>query len=236
MAIKIQTPAFIQSGKHLRPVGIFDEINLKQINERKIQIQKTSGYKIPTNDRNPVYQVATALQKRKPNKLGVSIAIKKTIPTFSGLNSQLSNAAGALLTLNKLWEFNLKEKELIKIAKTIDPKLVKILKNFLQPKKNSSEDVVLARPKHIVIDKNWAEGKSEVNLFRYFPDLKTIVRILQTASANQAGLSGKGSIIFGLFKKSIDKKVIKKQLHDKLDFLWVGKTCNSKIKFVKLKT
>jgi len=236
MTITIQTPAFIQLGKYLQPVGIFDEITLKQINERKIQIQKTSGYKIPTNDCNPIYQVAAALQRLKPNKLGVSIVIKKTIPTFSGLNSQFSNAAGALIALNKLWKFNLKKKELIKIAKIIDPKLVKMLKHFLEPKKNGSENVILARPKHIVIDKNWAEGKSQVNLFRYFPDLKTIVRILQAAGANQAGLSENGSVIFGLFKKSIDKKVIKKELHDKLDFLWVGKTCNSKVKFVKLKT
>ena len=119
--------------------------------KRKIQILKTSGFKIPTNDLNPVYKVAAALQNLKSNKLGVVIKIKKNIPTFSGLNSQASNAAGALIALNKLWNFNLSQKELLRTAKSIDPKIAKILK--LHSKfAAANENVILVRPKYIKID------------------------------------------------------------------------------------
>ena len=238
MPISIKTPALIQSEKQLQPVDLFDIIELKSINEQKIQIRKTSGYKIPTNDLNPVYKAAVALQNLRPNKLGVNIKIQKNIPSFSGLSSQMSNAAGILLTLNKLWKFNLNQKELLKIAKTIDSKMADILKIFLNPKVKKTENVILVRLKHIIIDGNWINAqlkpsqKIETVLFRHFPDLKTVIRYLQVQGAYQAGVSGKGSMLFGFFKKSIDEQGIKKILDKKSDFIWVGKTCNGVVKLI----
>jgi len=235
MTTVIKTPAIISADDKLIPVDLYDELTIQKINERKIQIQKISGYKIPTNDKNPVYQAAAALQKLKPNKFGAVVCIQKNIPTFSGLNSQLSNAAGVLIALNQLWKFNLSQNELVRIAKAIDSKLAEILKIFLNPKIKRVENIVLVRPKHIIIDKNWINAelkpyqKPETILFRHFPDLKIIIRYLQSQGACRAGVSGKGSVIFGFFDEAINKKDLKKILKKKTDFIWMGKTCNMKL-------
>ena len=218
MKLKIKTPAIILSNGQFMPIALYDELTIQKINERKVQILKTSGYKIPTNDKNPVFKVATALQKLRPNKFGAKISIQKNVPTFSGLNSQMSNAAGVLIALNKLWKFNLTDKKLLEIAKKIDPKMSDILKTFFKSAKNR-QTVVLIRPKHIVIDKKWIKNK---DVFKFFPDLKDIIGVLNKMGAKKSGLSGEGSTLFGLFDKPVDKKISKK----KTDFVWIGETCN----------
>ncbi len=222
MKLKIKTPAIISANGKLMPVNLYDEIEIQKIDERKVQILKTRGYKIPTNDKNPVYRIATALQKLQPNKFGAKISIQKNIPTFSGLSSQMSNAAGVLIALNKLWKFDLPEKELMKIAKQIDPKMADILKTFLKPVK-TRQTVVLIRPKHIVIDKKWA---AKHDPFRFFPDLKEIIGVLDKMGAKKSGMSGGGSTLFGLFDEPVDKKGFKKILKEKMDFIWTGNSCN----------
>ncbi|MBN2096162.1 hypothetical protein JW752_02050 [Candidatus Peregrinibacteria bacterium] len=222
MKITIETPAFIVSGKKWIPVALYDKLAIKTINERKIHLLKTKGYKIPTNDENPVFKAAAALQKLKPNKFGVKIGIEKNIPTFSGLHSQLSNAAGALIALNQLWGFNLPNKKLSAIAKTIDPKMPAILKIFFSLPETSKK-IVLIRPKHILIDPEWAKNHNPPS---YFPDLKALVRILKEQGAESAGLSGKRSMVFGQFKGPVSLKTSEKTFRGKTDFIWIGSACN----------
>ena len=231
MAIVIQTPAIISTDRKLIPVDLYDIITIQTINERKIQIQKEKRYKIPTNDENPIYKVATALQKLRPNKFGAKISIQKNIPTFSGLNSQKSNAAGVLIALNKLWKFDLSKEILYKIAKQIDLKMAKILNLFFK-QTPAKKNIILIRPKHIVINEKWIGTR---NAFRYFPDLKEIVKTLEKRGAYKSGLSRKGPICFGFFENPINPNDFKKILKRKTDFIWAGKTCNKAVKSDKLK-
>ena len=130
-----------------------------------------------------------------------------------------------LIALNRLWKFNLSQKELVIIAKSIDSKLADILKIFFNPPK-MTKNVVLVRPKHIIIDKDWIKTRKA---FQYFPDLKEIVSILKKKSAQKSGMSGTGSMLFGLFDEMVNKKDLKRILTKKTDFIWMGKTCNIKL-------
>ena len=226
--LNIKTPAYVEMmNNHLISVNLYDEIVLEKINERKIQIIKTNGYKIPTNNENLVYKIALALQNHKPNKFGVKINISKNIPTFSGLNSQASNAVGVLLSLNKLWNFNFNQKELIKIAKNVDIKIAEILKLKLGVK---CQNIVLIRPKYIKIDENWIKKIAKTRTFesiafKYFPDIKKIASLLKKSGCEKVGMSGKGPILFGFFKNMIDAQKIQNGLNEKIDFIWTGVTC-----------
>lgn len=231
MKFKIKTPAIISWNSKYQALELFDVITLKKLDERKIQLKKTSGYKIPTNDLNPVYQVAIELQRRRPTKFGVSIEIEKAVPTQSGLHSMFSNAAGVLVALNKLWKFDLGEKELLKIAKNVDSRLAKILKHLLNIKSSSKKDVLLIRPKYIQIDPQWIKKK---DAFDYFPDLKVIQNEITKPGATDSGLSGIGPTLFGIFEKKPDTESIQKKIGDKIEFIWVGKTCNEVLKLLNL--
>lgn len=249
MELQIKTPAIIGWSSKFQPIELFDVITLKKLDERKIQLKKAcpecsrgeSGYKIPTNDLNPVFKVTAELQNRRPTKFGVSIEIEKNIPTTSGLHSKFSNAAGVLVALNKLWKFDLNEKELFEIAKKVDPRLGKIL--FPAPtcqavrshtclsgrQTQYTEHVLLIRPKHVQIDPQWASGK---DVFKYFPDLKVIEKEIAKLGAINHGLTGNGPTLFGFFKEKPDIEAIQKKLKDKIDFIWTGKTCNVALKLL----
>ncbi|MBU1018006.1 hypothetical protein KKA33_03180 [Patescibacteria group bacterium] len=224
----IKTPAFVTDGTKIIPINLYDTLTLEAISERKIHILKKSGYKIPTNDKNPVYRIAVALQKRKPTKFGVKIRIEKNTPTFSGLHSQLSNAAGTLIALNQLWKFNLPEKELLKIARLIDPKIPRLLTALLKPNPDP-RNILLIRPKHIVINAGWSKKHNPLS---YFPDLKAIIKILKEHGAEKSGLNGGGPMVFGWFKGAIDIKPFKKIINKKTDFIWAGSSCNKGVELI----
>ena len=165
--ITLKAPAYItlETGQ-IYPIDLWDEIEIEVLNERKIQIEKESGYKIPTNHLNPVFKVASELQGLRPNKFGAKIIIQKNIPTFSGLNSQLSNAAKTLISLNKLWGFDLSKQELLTIGKKVDRKLPKLIEN----NEKEGERVALVIPKYIKFKKEWKAKE----IFKHFPDLKKL--------------------------------------------------------------
>ena len=230
----INSPTLIQLDKKITPVNLYDIIELEKINERKIQISKISGYKIPTNNTNPVFKIASALLLKKPNKLGVNIDIQKNIPTFSGLNSQISNAASVLVALNKLWNFNLNQKELLNIAKNTDPRIEQFLKIYFRSKKSNSKNIILVRPKYIKIDKNWVIDRQSAKsddaksiILKHFPDIKEIIKILKNQNLKNVGINGIGSAIVGYSKETINVKKINKILNDKIDFIWIGQTCDN---------
>ena len=246
MKIRIKTPAFITYDFHRKangfkytmlPVSLFDVLTIEKINERKIHIKKSGKFKIPTNDSNPVYKIAALLQKKKPNKLGAIISIQKNIPSFSGLSSQAGNAAGALIALNKLWGFDLSERELGKIGSKICPKITEILKSRIKKTKKNPQKAALALLKYIKTDARWMEngiksrnaegGKVYQDMaFRHFPDLKKMDEAMKKAGYKQSGMSGKGPVIFGLSDKTPNAISVKKTLSEKSDFFWFGKSCN----------
>ncbi len=215
----IKSPAIINFENTLTPIELFDEINVKKLNERKLSIRKTAGYKIPTNHLNPVYKIASELQALKPNKLGADIQIKKNIPTQSGLMSQNSNAAMVLMALNELWNFNLSKKELIEVAKKADPKIAAIFRVLTAKSPCGSRQIILIRPKHIQIDHDW------INHASHFPDLEEMITKLKEIGYKTVGISGSGPTIFGFPDSEIDPNKIPEKLLKKADFIWTGKTC-----------
>ncbi|MFA5059614.1 MAG: 4-(cytidine 5'-diphospho)-2-C-methyl-D-erythritol kinase [Candidatus Omnitrophota bacterium] len=74
---------------------------------------------IPKDEKNLIIQVAQILKKDFSVPSGVNITLKKKIPVAAGLGGGSSNAATALLGLNKLWKLSLKPKKLLEYAKKV---------------------------------------------------------------------------------------------------------------------
>lgn len=89
--------------------SLSDELSFKVINEN-------FSTNLPIDDRNLVIKAANLLSKSLGKSLGARIELKKAIPLGGGLGGGSSDAATALLALNKLWDANLDKKELIKMA------------------------------------------------------------------------------------------------------------------------
>ncbi len=74
---------------------------------------------VPVDGRNLVYKAALVLREATKTCKGVRVHIEKNIPVAAGLAGGSSNAATALLGLNRLWKLKLSRAALIRLAKKI---------------------------------------------------------------------------------------------------------------------
>ena len=101
----------------MQKIELSDAMAIEPINEDKIIVESTNP-ELATEE-NLAYKSAMLLKKKFKVKHGARIFIEKNIPLEAGLGGGSSNAATALLSLNKLWSLKLKEKQLIELASQI---------------------------------------------------------------------------------------------------------------------
>ena len=109
-----------QDGYHLvemimQTIDLYDLIEINEKDNDQITIKSTSD-EIPLDCNNLVYKAANLIKKTFNINKGVEIHIKKNIPVAAGLAGGSSNAAAALVGLNKLWNLNLSNQQLEKIG------------------------------------------------------------------------------------------------------------------------
>ncbi|MCS7252917.1 MAG: 4-(cytidine 5'-diphospho)-2-C-methyl-D-erythritol kinase [Armatimonadota bacterium] len=78
-----------------------------------------SNANIPNGNENTVWKAAEALARAANVPMCGLIRLYKQIPVAAGLGGGSSNAAAALVALNKLWNLGLKQPDLMEIAKSI---------------------------------------------------------------------------------------------------------------------
>lgn len=74
---------------------------------------------VPAGPENLVYKTAELLKNDFALQDGVDVTIRKRIPVAAGLGGGSSNAATALLGLNRLWKLSLTKKQFLSYARTI---------------------------------------------------------------------------------------------------------------------
>ena len=112
----------LKSGYHnlqsvMQRIELSDNLKIEPLHEDTIIVESTN--KEIENESNLAYDAAMLLKKKYKVKHGVKIFIEKNIPLEAGLGGGSSNAATALMNLNKLWSLKLKEKQLIELAAQI---------------------------------------------------------------------------------------------------------------------
>ncbi len=101
----------------MQRIELGDNMTFEPVNEDRIIVESTNME--ISNEENLAYKAALILKKKYKVKHGVRIHIEKNVPLEAGLGGGSSNAATALLNLNKLWGLKLKEKSLIELASQI---------------------------------------------------------------------------------------------------------------------
>jgi 4-diphosphocytidyl-2-C-methyl-D-erythritol kinase len=98
------------------PISLSDELEIVSKSDNNAINCVEKGEKIAQNTSK---NAAKTLQKLFRIDKGCTIITKKHIPFASGMGGSSTNAAGVLKTLNKLWNINATNEELIEIAKSI---------------------------------------------------------------------------------------------------------------------
>ena len=77
---------------------------------------ETAGRDLPGGRKNLVFRAAELLRRETGKKKGISIILRKVIPTGGGLGGGSGNAAITLLVLNYIWDCRLSINQLQKMA------------------------------------------------------------------------------------------------------------------------
>ncbi|MCD6460833.1 4-(cytidine 5'-diphospho)-2-C-methyl-D-erythritol kinase, partial [bacterium] len=87
-----------------------DEIQINTLREDKIEVQ-TDSPNVPDGEKNIVYKAIGLLKKFFDIKEGVSVFIKKKIPSGGGLGGGSSNAGVVINYLTEHWHLDINNKE-----------------------------------------------------------------------------------------------------------------------------
>lgn len=96
----------------MQSISLFDEITIEKIKNNVIILELNCDF-LPNDHKNLAYKAADLFFKRANMPSGVKIFIDKKIPVGAGLAGGSSDAAAVLIGLNKLFDANLSESDLL---------------------------------------------------------------------------------------------------------------------------
>lgn len=96
----------------MQTINLYDQITMRKINDTNIYL-KTNLHYLPVNEKNLVYKAAKLLKEEFNIEQGIDIKLDKRIPVAAGMAGGSSDAAAALVGMNKLFDLGLSKKELM---------------------------------------------------------------------------------------------------------------------------
>lgn len=100
-------------------IGIYDDVTIESAEDWSLTVRardKLDVSGVPTDDTNIVLTAARALCRHHGLDRAASILIDKTIPVAGGLAGGSANAAATLVGIDRLWNLNTSDADLLAIA------------------------------------------------------------------------------------------------------------------------
>lgn len=99
----------------MQTIRLYDKLNMKKLNKDEIIIKTNLSY-LPTNENNLVYRAIQMLKEEFNIKQGIYVELQKHIPVAAGLAGGSSDAAAALMGMNRLFQLKLTTTDLMQRA------------------------------------------------------------------------------------------------------------------------
>lgn len=102
----------------MQTIQMYDVLKMKKVKKPGISLSVNYPY-IPSDERNLVYKAAKLLMDEFQVKEGVDICLEKFIPVAAGMAGGSSDAAAAMVGINRLFKLGLSERDLMDRAVNI---------------------------------------------------------------------------------------------------------------------
>ena len=99
----------------MQSVGLYDKLTLKKIAKDEIVLSSNVG-SLPNNEKNLVYKAISLIKKECGITSGVKADLEKNIPMAAGMAGGSTDAAAALIGMNKLFDLGLSQEKLMEIG------------------------------------------------------------------------------------------------------------------------
>lgn len=98
----------------MQSIDLYDNVNIEEI--KTGIIIECNNKNVPTDSTNIAYKAADLIKQKFNINKGVKITINKNIPVAAGLAGGSTNAAAVLVGLNKKWDLQLTQEELMELG------------------------------------------------------------------------------------------------------------------------
>lgn len=99
----------------MQTIRMYDQLELKRSSQSGIRLQTNRSY-LPTGEGNLVYRAAQLLMEEFQVKDGIDIRLEKFIPVAAGMAGGSSDAAAAMVGVNRIFHLGLSQEELMERA------------------------------------------------------------------------------------------------------------------------
>lgn len=172
----------------MQTVDIYDTLDFLKLQEPKI-IVKTNHEELPTDENNLIYKAAKLLFERCNVTEGVEITLTKRIPIAAGMAGGSTDAAAALVGINRLFELRLSLEELKEIGVKIGADVPYCIEGGTALSEGIGEIltklpdapdcyVVVAKPE-ISVSTKYVYENLHANELKYHPDIDGMVEAIQ---------------------------------------------------------
>lgn len=169
-----------EDGYHLlsmimQSIELYDEIEITKVKEG-ITINCNKAF-IPTDERNLAYKAARLFLDTYNIKSGVLINIIKNIPVAAGLAGGSADCAAVLRILNKMFNVNASDEELMKLGETLGADVPYCIKGGTALCEGIGEKITQLKPfkNHIVLLIKPPFGVSTKDVYKAFDINKVMI-------------------------------------------------------------
>lgn len=172
----------------MQTIDLYDEINIEK-QKKDITIKCNKPY-VPTDERNLAYRAAKLFMEKYNIDSGVNINIKKNIPVSAGLAGGSTDGAAVLKLMNKLFEINASDEELMEIGLKLGADVPYCIKGGTALCKGIGEEVtklkdfkdkilVLVKPPFGVSTKSVYQ-EFDLGKVRSHPNTETLIKAIES--------------------------------------------------------
>lgn len=172
----------------MQTIDLYDEINIEK-QKKDITIKCNKPY-VPTDERNLAYRAAKLFMEKYDIDSGVNINIKKNIPVSAGLAGGSTDGAAVLKLMNRLFEVNASDEELMEIGLKLGADVPYCIKGGTALCKGIGEEVtklkdfkdkilVLVKPPFGVSTKSVYQ-EFDLGKVRSHPNTETLIKAIES--------------------------------------------------------
>lgn len=99
----------------MQSIKLYDKLTMKKISKDEIQLSTNLGF-LPNNDKNLVYKAIKLVKDEYGLTQGVKAELEKKIPVAAGMAGGSTDAAAALVGMNRLFHLKLSPQKLMELG------------------------------------------------------------------------------------------------------------------------
>ena len=171
----------------MQTIRMYDQLDITRNIQPGIHIKTNLPY-LPVNENNLVFKAAKLLMDEFQIQEGLSIQLKKVIPVSAGMAGGSSDAAAALVGVNKIFALGLSRKELMERGRQIGADvpycvmrgtaLAEVIGEILTPLPPVPQGYVLVGKPGVNVSTKFVYGRLDAANLKEHPDIDGMVAAL----------------------------------------------------------